>query len=529
LPSRRLHHIELHSDQAYASPFFDVAVTGHFEGPDGACFSHPAFHDGEGTWRLRIAPGRPGRWTWRTTAVPANPDLEQAGTLEVADEAGRGFLRSVPGSPSGFRFENGEDIWPCGDTTYDLFGMDYCGGDVEGFVTRRAAQGYTHLRIRVPVSRFHPPASHCLWQTRRCWPWGGSEQAPRFDLMNLDWFREVDATVERIDRAGLGIEMIMQAWGFEFPFNHRTLFTPEYEQLWMRYLIARYDAYACVWFWTPLNEYEYHNNGDWNWSPASDAWAVSVARWIKATAAHGHPVAMHNGPVMPPFAERFRADPTAVDTIMFQHWGGRGPDDGWLATGIEDQIARSLDGWPGTAIFAEWGYEQEDGAPRDFPGFEYCDRSHNRRGGWRGAFSGVPIANGFEDTWSPRMNLDRDLPGVADLAHVRTFMTALMADGRPTPAPELVEDDRGAGLRPLALRAGAGCAVYLPAGGGARLRLGGEWRLRWFDPRTGTATDPEAVAADALLTLTDRGGTDAQGRPEDWVAQLTPQNRGNRP
>ena len=56
----------------------------------------------------------------------------------------------------------------------------------------------------------------------------------------------------------------MEGWGFEFPFNHRTWFTAEWEELWLRYLIARYDAYNCVWFWTPLNEYEYYPNGDWH-------------------------------------------------------------------------------------------------------------------------------------------------------------------------------------------------------------------------------------------------------------------------
>lgn len=523
MPARALHELVLHSDRTYASPFTDVTVTGHFEGPEGASFSHPAFYDGDGTWRLRVAPAQAGEWRWRTTATPHDPGLEQTGTITVKAAEGRGFLRSVPGAPSGFRFENGEDVWLCGDTTYDLFGMDYCGGDVAGFLKRRAAQGYTHLRIRVPVSRFHPPASHCHWQTKRCWAWGGSEQAPRFDLMNLDWFRSVDATVARIEEAGLGIEMIMEAWGFEFPFNHRAWFTAAHEQLWLRYLIARYDAYSCLWFWTPLNEYEYHNNGDWNWSPASDAWALSIARWIKGTAAHGHPVAMHNGPALPPFAERFRADPGAVDTIMFQNWGDRGEDEGWLATGIETQIAESMAGWPGTAVFAEWGYEQEDGAPRDFPAFEFCDRNHNRRGAWRGVFAGLPIANGFEFTWSPNMVLDRDLPGTTDLVHAARFMTALMPHGRPEPRPDLVTDDRGPGTRALALSAGPVRAAYLPAGGGVRLALDGGWSLRWFDPREGTWGGSVSIAAEGgTLTLTDPGGTDDKGRPLDWVAELTP-------
>jgi hypothetical protein len=522
IPRRSLFELSLHSDQAYDSPFADVEVTGEFTAPDGQVMSHPGFHDGAGIWRLRFAPGAVGEWQYRVHSNPPNPDLSQAGRFTVTESDARGFLRSVPGSNTGFRFENGEDVYLLGDTTYDLFGMDYCGGDVAGFIARRAAQGYTHLRIRVPVSRFHPPIGHCDWQTRRCWPWGGSEQSPRFDLFNLDWFRSVDRTVEAMGRAGLGIEMIMEAWGFEFPFNHRAWFTAEWEALWMRYLIARYDAYACVWFWTPLNEYEYHNNGDYNWTAASDRWALRIARWIKATGAHGHPVAMHNGPAMPPFSERFRADPEAVDTIMFQTWGDRGENEGWLATGIDRTIAESLAGWPGTAVLAEWGYERDDDVAPLFPAFEYCDRSHNRRGGWRGAFGGLSIANGFEFTWSPSMVQDRDMPGCADLVHIRTFMTDLTRAGPARPA-DVVVDDRQGGTRPLALRGAAGLAVYLPAGGGTGVRIAGDWTLRWFDPRTGAYAEG-AAARDApdRLSIQSLGGADGKGRPHDWVAWLAP-------
>ena len=31
----------------------------------------------------------------------------------------------------GIRFESGEPAFIMGDTVYDVFGMDYCGGDIE--------------------------------------------------------------------------------------------------------------------------------------------------------------------------------------------------------------------------------------------------------------------------------------------------------------------------------------------------------------------------------------------------------------
>ena len=117
---------------------------------------------------------------------------------------------------------------------------------MEAVLRRRAAQGFNLVRARVPVSPFHPPDGDSDWQTCSTRPGGGSHQRPLFDRFNLDYFRSVDRVVRLAAELGIGLEMIMEAWGFEYPFNERSRFTPEYEELWMRYLIARYDAYASV-------------------------------------------------------------------------------------------------------------------------------------------------------------------------------------------------------------------------------------------------------------------------------------------
>ena len=316
------------TSRSYENPFADVQVDAQFTSPSGAARSMPLFYDGDGSFRLRFNPAEAGTWQVQLSSRPADPDFSKSFSFTVADSEARGFLKATPGDAWGFRFENGDPAFISGDTTYDLFAMEYCGGDAGAFLRRRKAQGFNLFRTRLTTSRFHLPDGHFEWQNRSCWPWGGSTTLPRFDLFNLDYFRSVDRTIRTGEELGIGFEMIMEGWGNEFPFNSRQWFTAEWEALWMRYLIARYDAYPQVYFWTPLNEYEYHTNGDWNWKPAADRWALRIARWIKQLAAHGHPVAMHNGPVMPPFAERFRADPTAVDTIMFQEWGTRGKKDG---------------------------------------------------------------------------------------------------------------------------------------------------------------------------------------------------------
>lgn len=509
----------LRAKRTYAAPYADVHLDVLFTAPSGRVATIPAFYDGEGTWRVRFNPNEVGDWRFRTVARLPDPGLEAEGAFTVVPNESRGFVKATPGQGWGFAYENGDPILVFGDTAYHLFAMAYEGLDVGSFLERRAEQGFNLLRVRFPVSRFHGPAGHNLWQTKRTWPWGGSEQAPRFDQINLDYFRTVDEVVRQVDALGLGLELIMEGWGFEFPFNSRQIFLPVWEQLWMRYLIARYDAFNATWFWTPLNEYEYYPNGDWNYKPVSDRWQLEAARWIKATAPHGHPVAAHNGPTLPPFAERFATDPTAIDLILFQEWGDRSEGACWLGTGIEESIDASLAGWGGSAVLAEWGYERNPAFDLNLPHHEFCDPDHTHRGGWRGAFRGLGLIAGFENSWGPWAVLDEDQPGLAYLLHLRRFFTEVVPFADLRPAADVVAGgDTATGHRPLALATAARdtVAVYLPTGGSVTVRgnaAGG--RAIWFDPRTGETCPAQGQAdADGARFDAPVGGG---ARPDDWV------------
>ncbi len=501
---------------AYPTPFVDVTIEASFTSPSGRVTTVPGFHDGKDIWRVRFNPGEAGTWRWRITSRPHAAALSGEGTLEVTPRASQGFLRATPGKAWGFTYESGAPAFLFGDTCYNLFGMAHCGGDVEGWLRRRKSQGFNLLRIRVPVSPFHHPEGYSEWQTRSCHPWGGSETRPRFDQFNLEYFASVDRIVRLCEELEIGIEMVMEAYGFEFPFNSRAIFTAEWEELWLRFLIARYDAYTCLYFWTPLNEYEYYPNGDWNYKVAADLWAIRIARWIKATAGHGHIVTMHNGPRLPPFAERFRADPEAVDAIMYQEWGTRDREQGWLAIGIEDMIGKAFAGWRGSAVFSEFGYERNPDFQLKLPSHEFCDRDHSRRSVWRGAFCALCVIHGFENSWGPWMELGEDQPGLADFVVFRKFFTELVDFARLRPAPELLaRADRPPGHGALAMASAERDIIvaYLPAGGAVAFaaELGGH-ALRWFDPRSGALT-PAAAGANGFTPPTI-GPAD---RPHDWV------------
>jgi hypothetical protein len=492
----------LEAERDYAAPYADVFLDAQLTSPSGRQVTMPGFYDGDSTWRIRFNPDEVGQWRMKTVTRLADPGLNQETTFTVSPNESRGFVKTTPGKNWGFAYENGEPIFVFGDTFYNAFGMAYNDIDVVPFLERRAAQGFNMVRIRFPVSYFHPPRGYNLWQTKRLFPWGGSEQMPRFDQINLDYFRVADRIIE--------------GWGFEFPFNSRNIFTAEWEELWLRYLIARYDAYPSTWFWTPLNEYEYYPNGDWNYQPISDRFQMRVARWIKATAPHGHPVACHNGPRIPPFAERFQSDPAASDLILFQEWGTREEDNGWLAAGIEESIANAFNGWSGSGVLAEWGYERNQAFDNNLPHHEFCDEGHTRRGAWRGAMSGYGLITGFENSWGPWALLDVDQqPGIDYLLVLHKFFTEVVPFQQVRPVDDLLEPQEWAfGSTPSALASKSGdlAVVYLPTGGSVTLlRLPKDAETNWFDPRTG---EIQPAFGDGTIFSAPTGGGE---RPDDWV------------
>ncbi len=525
-PVRTMREWSFSTSHAYAEPFTDVRVTATLTSPSGAASVIEAFHDGDATWRVRFNPSVPGRWTLSLDSVPPNPDFDLNEQFEVEPAEARGFWRSTPGEAWGFSLESDEPLFVLGDTVYHLFGMAHNSeagaAEVRAFMERRAEQGFNLLRIRLPVSYFHPPDGYNTWQTRRLWPWGGSEQLPRFDQFNLAYFRTVDTVMHWAEELGIGVEMIMEAWGNEFPFNSRHIFVAEWEELWLRYLVARFDAFGSVAFWTLHNEYEYYPNGDWNYSSnhVCDRWAIRIAHLMRRIAPHGHIIAIHNGPRMPPFAERFRSDPQVIDTVMFQDWGDRGEAEGWLATGIEEQIGQSLDGWPGSAILSEYGYEFNPDLPRMMLSHEHCGPEHTRRGAWRGAMSGLGIIHGFANSWGPFQVLDQDQRGLEYLLHLRAFFTDVVPFERMRPVAGLAHgNDSRRGYQPIALATPERdiVVVYLPTGGEVTVDLDVEGCAgQWFDPRTGDLIDPGVRTGTAFMPPERPQGE----HPDDWVLVL---------
>ena len=517
-----LHEIELTASRQFTRPFVHVRVFAEFAAPSGRSFVIDGFHDGGSTWRARFAPDEPGPWRWRVWSEPHDRGLQSEGTLDVtATGASRGFLRATPGTGFGFAWSDRTPAYLLGDTMYNLFGYVHSGHDAAPLLERRMSQGMDWIRVRAHCSSYHRrPHRHSRWMTADVWPWGGAPQDPDFEELNLRWFTTMDRVVADCQRRGISIELILECWLFEFPFDDRHRFTAEDEELWIRYLAARYSAYRAIVMWTPGNEYVYYPNGEApqsTWQQADtrpERWIARLARLVRSLDPQQRPVAAHTMTLpTPSFAERLAGFPE-IDTILFQEWGRR-DELAWTAAGIDEAIRDQLAGARQACVLAEYGYEGIEGL-QTVPVRRNMDRGHTRRGAWRGAFHGMLVISGFENTWGPDMQLEPDAPGATDLVHLRTFFTSIVPFAAMRPRTGVVGGGRVdlPGAAPLVMQVDdrSILAAYLPVGGVLLLPDWlGEHEILWFDPRSGAFHEVPRQPAHQCVPP---GGAEPS---DDWV------------
>lgn len=519
------------TDRKPSNPFWDCTVTAAFRRADGACgMSCEGFYDGEDergrhVWKVRWTPPSPGLWRCEIISSPRMEETELAFAIDVRQPAEdtRGFLRAVPGGNWNFYFDNGEPCFLLGDTIYNLFGGHYCGVDVDAILDRRREQGVNYVRARAQVSASHAD-SRGAWQTKSCWPWGRSPQWPDFTRFNLAYFRSVDEAMEKLAARGMGVELILEAWMLEFPFNDRSRFLPEHEELWMRYLIARYAAYPSLYVWCPANEYEFYP-GSAAYHSVADRWFRRLAKLIKAYDPYRHPVGAHQWHQKLALHERL-GDCEELDVYLVQSDWMKEYDvyarDPSLCLWIDEQVRFHAPDKAKAAMCSEFGYEKADDS-FTLDAHELFDHHHTRRGQWRTGFSGFPVVHGFNNTWGPHLTVARDAIGTAYLPIFRTFMTEdvpFEEMARETGLWKQASGDDGEGTAPLAMANAdrSAVAIYFPRAGNCELDIGAEpsgYAHYWLNPRTGERTAPVACGSFVFRTPDEDAGADGLG--DDWV------------
>ncbi|HEY0956696.1 MAG TPA: DUF5060 domain-containing protein [Roseateles sp.] len=267
---------------ADGNPFIDVQLSARFS--DGTqTVEVDGFYDGDGVYRVRFMPPRPGRWTWVTHSNRwplTNKQGEFTATPATAGNHG----------PVGVRFQHhfgyadGTPYKPVGTTMYSWAHR----GNVleEQTLKTLATSPFNKVRMLVfPQTagvEKHPPAF---------WPFessvGSPPARPDYARFNPAFFRHLEQRVGQLRDLGIEADLILlhpyddkREWGLD-------TMTREQDERYVRYVVARLGAYRNVW-WSLANEFDFvrtKTDADW----------AHLGRLVQRIDPYGHLRSIHNG------------------------------------------------------------------------------------------------------------------------------------------------------------------------------------------------------------------------------------------
>jgi len=261
------------------NPFVDVRLTARFS--DGThSLEVEGFYDGEGTYRVRFMPPRPGAWQW-VTQSNRWALTERKGSFAVKP-AGPGNHGPV-GVRHGFHFAHadGTPFKPLGTTMYSWAHR----GDALENRSLKALAAAPFNKVRMLV---YPQSADAQRHPPPAWPFAGTP--PRqWDLQrfNPPFWRRLEQRVGQLRELGIEADLIVhhpyddsRAWGFdELP--------REVDDRYASYLVARLAAYRNVW-WSMANEFDFvrtRTDADWD----------HLFQLIQRKDPYGHLRSIHNG------------------------------------------------------------------------------------------------------------------------------------------------------------------------------------------------------------------------------------------
>lgn len=528
IPRYEVWELEIRSERAYANPFTDVSVTTTFCAPSGTRLTAWGCYDGDDTWRVRLAPEELGEWSYETSCSdPRNAGLHaQRGTFRCVPSESHGFIRPNPVHKHHFAFSDGTPWFGLGDTCFGLAANIPDARRLE-YLDTRARQGFNYLSFHVSGFPFGADSQEPVFPLPGpdCWPWGGSQEEPDFDRLNVRYFRRLEGILADLKARGMYAWLILCNY-YSRPFPHNaqsSQWSKAREELWVRYAVSRLAAFTTVWQWTVTTEFECYPDGPYVYTPPLEVdWLFEVCDLIHRTDPQRRPVCgtvaakiEHTDDI----AGSPQLDYIALMDYGAAEWNGRYMDGS--AEGIEQSIWKYR-AYGKPVINDEFGFEWLPGYQPDKQCF-YSGTDRLRRAAWRSFVAGAAACKaGFAGTWLARDTIwSGNMPApfivtdnglAAQLGHLRRFISERTRFWRMAPCQEAVEPPNLCLAEP-----GREYVVFAPLGGLVRLHLGaapGPWAFEWLNPRSGEYLVGEtALAADGLQLL----APDAN----DWVLHLS--------
>lgn len=260
------------------NPFVDVQLTATFRRGD-AEQTVAGFYDGNGTYRIRFMPDRPGTWQYTTHSNVAQLD-GQTGQFEVvtAKPPNHGPVRVR--NTFHFAYEDGTAYKPLGTTCYAWTSQD--AALQEQTLKTLAEAPFNKLRMCVFPKRYR-------WNENEppLYPFEGTPPN-RWDFtrFNPAFFQNLEKRIGQLRDLGIEADVILfhpydeGHWGFD-------RMPDEADERYLRYVISRLAAYRNVW-WSLANEYDFmteKQESDWD----------RLIEIVRESDPYGHLTSIHNG------------------------------------------------------------------------------------------------------------------------------------------------------------------------------------------------------------------------------------------
>lgn len=243
------------------NPFTEQTFTGTFKGKNETVKT-VGFYDGDGVYKVRFMPSFEGEYTYETEGSFEGSKTQGSFTVTMPCEGNHGPVRVVNGHH--FAYEDMKPYYSVGTTCYAWVHQSEA---VYQKTLEELDKGYFNKM------RFCIFPKHYIHNFRdpMTFPYEGtpvdnsdlSEETFSYnvDFTGNDWdftrfnpehFRRIERAIVDLQNRGIEADIIVMhpydRWGF-------SQMTPEQDDLYWKYVLARFSAYRNVW-WSLANEYD---------------------------------------------------------------------------------------------------------------------------------------------------------------------------------------------------------------------------------------------------------------------------------
>ena len=491
------------SQKTYSDPFNQVEMDVIITTPSGSDERVPCFWAGDFTWRVRYAPGEPGRYKIRSVCSDTgNRDLHgQTATLNVVPYEGNnphykhGPLR-IAKDQRHFEHSDGTHFFWLGDTWW----MGLCKrlSWPDGFETLtadRVHKGFTMVQI---VAGLYPDMEP--FDERGAndagFPWERN-----FERINPAYFDTADVRIQHLADHGLAA-CIVGFWGYFIP----RMGMDKVKKHW-RYLVARWSAYPVVWCLAGEGTMPYYLSK----TPTQDAETqkhglTELARYVRSVDPHRHPITIH------PSSSAIECvdDPSVLDFDMLQ----TGHSDRQSAPNTIETINRSLAASPKMPVLiGEVCYEGiQEASRQEVQRFMFWSALLSGTAGHTYGANGIWQVNTREKpyglsphghSWGgPSWDVAAELPGSGQLGMAKALLMRY-SWWKLEPRPDMIDPrwSKENYWKPFAAEVpGETVFAFTPAsyeGAAFRNLQPGSYHAFFFNPANGTETEIGDITPDA--------------------------------